>query len=89
MRKDWLTRRNLSEPHLSFSGDGGLTVRGSYEVQYANSGKSKKFRMPGRYYHFHVTLEGKSKPLAEFFALDTNSLTHNLADIMYEPLTNK
>jgi hypothetical protein len=39
--------------------------------------------MPGRYYHFNVTLGGDALPVAEFFAIDTNALTHNLADLMY------
>lgn len=61
-------------------GDGGLNKRGSYEVQYANSGKSKKFRMPARYYNFAFPQDSEV-PLVEFFALDTNSLAHSISDL--------
>ncbi|MGH8562475.1 MAG: metallophosphoesterase, partial [Nevskiales bacterium] len=46
---------------------------------YHYSGKSTKWNMPARYYHFIWPLDN-DKPIAEFFALDSNPLTAILPD---------
>jgi tartrate-resistant acid phosphatase type 5 len=66
----------LGNHDTGLNGSASNNERGDVQVEYSNSGRSTKFRMPARYYHFTVPPnagEGKP-PFAEFFALDSSPI---------------
>ncbi len=67
------------------AGEGADNARGDHQVEYHYlAGRmSEKFRMPARYYSF-VWPEDSSRPLAEFYSLDSNPLTSIVPDLRPE-----
>ncbi len=67
------------------AGEGADNARGDYQVEYHYlAGRtSEKFRMRARYYSF-VWPEASSRPLAEFYSLDSNPLTSIVPDLRPE-----
>ncbi len=59
------------------AGDGGDNGDGDYQVAYSYRAAraSDKWRMPARQYHFSAGEQVGGRPLADFFALDSNPLT--------------
>ncbi len=59
------------------AGDGGDNSDGDYQVAYSyrTARPSDKWRMPARQYHFSAGQQSDGRPLADFFALDSNPLT--------------
>ena len=63
-------------------GNGAWNNRGDFQVDYANSGRSAKFRMPARYYRFTVPPKPRARtaPFAEFYALDSSAIVATAKD---------
>lgn len=68
----WLMVQGNHDNSLLVPGDGGLLVRGDYEVAYHRH--SARWYMPDRYYSVALPA-GSARPVVEFFVLDDNPVT--------------
>lgn len=78
---EWKTRfediyfqDSLQIPFYAVLGNHDYFGNSEAQVAYAQSGKSSRWKMPARYYHFSQQLSDQTEVL--FVALDSNSLLH-------------
>lgn len=71
----WLMVQGNHDNTLLFPGDGGVLVRGDYEVAYHRH--SARWYMPDRYYSVALPV-GAERPVVEFFVLDDNPVTSSM-----------